>query len=279
MKMRRATILYLSLFLLLSFLPSCGKKEANFEKKIVHLRLATTTSLNDSGLLDVILPPFERDLGVKVDVISVGTGKALKLGENGDVDVVIVHAPKAEKEFIKNGFGVNRRELMRNDFLILGPKENPAGIKGKDAVKAFRMISENKATFISRGDDSGSHKKEKSLWKKAGITPKGDWYLEAGQGMGATLMMADEKKAYVLCDRGTYLAYRDRISLIPLVQGDPKLINRYSVIAVNPCLHPEVNYVYAMAFIGWITSPKCQKMIGEFKVKGEVLFHPTACEK
>jgi tungstate transport system substrate-binding protein len=277
--MKKARFFLLGL-LVISFLVffSCGDKEGR-AKEPARLRLATTTSLDNTGLLAVILPPFEEELGVKVDYVSVGTGKALKLGENGDVDLVIVHAPVAEMEFIRNGFGVNRRKVMRNDFIILGPKENPAGVEGRDAVAALKTIYQKKATFVSRGDESGTHKKEISLWEKTGIKPKGGWYLEAGQGMGTTLLMAEEKKAYTLCDRGTYLAYQDKISLVILSEGDPKLINRYSVIAVNPCLHPEVNYVYAMAFIGWLTSPACQRMVGDFKVKGEILFHPTACEK
>jgi len=242
-----------------------------------RVRMATTTSTDNSGLLEVILPPFEKVCGVKVDVIAVGTGKAIKLGESGNVDVILVHAPQAEKLFITQGYGVNRREVMHNDFIILGPASDPAQTKGvKSAPQAFKRIAQTSSMFISRGDDSGTHKKEREIWKKAGIIPQGRWYLEAGQGMGIVLQMADEKMAYTLSDRGTYLAYRSKIGLVIISESDPTLYNPYGVIAVNPARHPHVNYVKAMALIGWLTSPECQRMIAQFKKGGEILFHPDA---
>ena len=240
-----------------------------------RIRMATTTSTDNSGLLEVILPPFEKMCNVTVDIIAVGTGKAIKLGEKGDVDLILVHAPDAEKKFVKEGYGVNRRSVMHNDFVILGPANDPAKIKGKiNAHKAFEKITQTKSLFISRGDDSGTHKKEKSIWKKVGVMPKGKWYLEAGQGMGTVLQMAHEKMAYTLSDRGTYLAYKTKIDLVVISEGDPDLHNPYGVIAVNPAKHLHVKYIKAMALIGWLTSPECQNMIAGFKKGGEVLFHP-----
>ena len=242
-----------------------------------RIRMATTTSTDNSGLLEVILPPFEKTYGVTVDVIAVGTGKAIKLGESGNVDLILVHAPAAEKRFVAEGYGVNRRAVMHNDFILLGPKSDPAQIKGeKDIKEAFTKISQSGSLFISRGDDSGTHKKEKSIWKAAGVEPDGMWYLEAGQGMGTVIQMAHEKLAYTISDRGTFLTYRPKIDLIVISEGDTNLYNPYGVIAVNPALHPQVKYVKAMTLIGWLTSPECQKMIGEFKKGGEILFYPDA---
>ena len=240
-----------------------------------RIRMATTTSTDNSGLLEVILPPFEKMCNVTVDIIAVGTGKAIKLGEKGDVDLILVHAPEAEKKFVKEGYGVNRRSVMHNDFIILGHASDPAKIKGEqNTTKAFEIIAKTKSLFISRGDDSGTHKKEKSIWRNTGTVPQGNWYLEAGQGMGTVLQMAHEKMAYTLSDRGTYLAYKTKIDLVIISEGDPELHNPYGVMAVNPAKHPHVNYVKAMALIGWLTSPECQQMIAEFKKGGEVLFHP-----
>lgn len=241
-----------------------------------HIKMSTTTSTENSGLLYALLPPFEEMFGVKVDVIAVGTGKALKLGENGDVDIVFVHARAAEDKFVADGYGVNRRDVMYNDFVIVGPESDPVGIKGKDAAESFKAIEAKHATFASRGDDSGTHKKEKALWKEAGIEPSGTWYLETGQGMGATLTLANEKQAYTLVDRGTYIAYEDKVDLIILSEGDERLFNPYGIIAVSPAKHPHVKYLYAMALIGWITSVEGQKAIGEFKKNGKVLFYPSA---
>ncbi len=241
-----------------------------------RIRLATTTSTENSGLLYVLLPPFEKKFNVKVDVIAVGTGKALKLGENGDVDVVLVHARKAEDAFIENGFGVNRREVMYNDFVIVGPMSDPAGVKDETAFGAFRSIADKRWFFTSRGDESGTNIKEKNLWALAVIKPEGKWYLETGQGMGATLQIADEKKAYCLVDRGTFIAYEKKIDLVILCEGDERFFNPYNIIAVNPSLHSHVNYQYSMALIGWVTSPEGQKLIGDFKKGGKSLFFPGA---
>ena len=230
-----------------------------------RMKMSTTTSTDNSGLLEALIPPFERMFDIRVDVIAVGTGKALKLGENGDVDIVFVHARGAEDKFIDAGFGVNRRDVMYNDFVIIGPENDPAGIKGvKDAAEALKRIAEAKAPFISRGDDSGTHKKEKKIWGEAGVSVKGQWYHEVGQGMGAVLKIADEKKAYTMADRGTFLAFSEKINLPVLCEGDPVLYNPYGIIAVNPAKHSHVNYVNAMAFIGWITSIKGQEIIREF---------------
>ena len=241
------------------------------------LKLATTTSTENTGLLDKLLPPFEKKYDIRVDILAVGTGKALKLGERGDVDVVMVHAPGAEKEFVSKGYGVNRREVMYNDFIIVGPERDPAKIKGsKNVVHALAAVAASESPFISRGDDSGTHKKEKALWKDVGIAPKGKWYMEVGQGMGQTLSMANEKRAYTLVDRGTYLAYKSKIDLPILCEGDKRLHNLYSIIAVDPARHKKSNYLGAMALIGWVTAREGQKVIGEFKISDKLLFHPLA---
>ena len=266
--MKRLALCLIIMTLLVAFCASAATR----------LKMATTTSTDNSGLLKVLLPPFEKMFGARVDVIAVGTGKALALGRNGDVDVVLVHARSAEDQFVKEGYGVNRRDLMYNDFVILGPGNDPAGIRGmKDAVAALKIISDRESSFTSRGDDSGTHKREKSLWKEAGIKPSGGWYMETGQGMGATLQIANEKQAYIITDRGTYLAFKGKIELEILVEGDTqRLANPYGIIAVNPAKHAHVNYVYAMALIGWVTSVEGQKIIGEYERFGELLFHPTA---
>ena len=243
----------------------------------IHLKLATTTSTENSGLLNILLPPFEELFNIKVDVIAVGTGAAIKLGENGDVDILFVHAREAEDKFIQDEYGVNRRDVMYNDFIVLGPSNDPAKIKGmKNVVSAFTNIANQKAFFVSRGDASGTDIKEKSLWKIANITPDGAWYMEAGQGMGATLQIANEKQAYVLCDRGTFIAYKNKVELVILSEGDPLLFNPYGVIAVNPDRYSHVKYMEAMQLIAWVTSIEGQKIIGEYKKEGEILFHPMA---
>jgi len=241
------------------------------------LRLATTTSTYETGLLDHILPAFEERHGVTVHVISVGTGKAMEIARSGDVDVSLVHARQAEDRFVAEGYGVNRRDVMYNDFVILGPDADPAGISGTtDAVAALAKVMEAAQPFASRGDDSGTHKKEGSLWVNAGLEPQGPWYLEAGQGMSATLRMADEKDAYVLVDRATYVYQRESLRLRPMVEGDPRLLNPYGIIAVSPYRHPHVQYELAMSLIAWVTSPECQGKIGEYRMNGELLFHPDA---
>ncbi len=263
-----------------------------------RLRLVTTTSTENSGLLGVILPPFEKKTGLKVDVISVGTGAALKLGENGDADLVLVHGPTLEEAFVEAGFGVNRRNVMYNDFIIVGPKSDPAGVRGgKDASAALASIAEKTVVFVSRGDNSGTHNKEQELWRASGVplaevkkllapagkeretefeAPEGGWYLSIGQGMSAALLMADEKEAYCLADRGTWLAMKEKLDLEVLVEGGGRLFNPYGVIAVNPERHPGINYRGAMALIAWLTSVEGQKLIGDFMIGGEPLFIPTA---
>lgn len=260
------------LFVLLAILATASGAAAE-----QHLRLSTTTSTENSGLLKVLLPSFEERFHLKVDVIPVGSGKALKLAENGDVDVVLSHAPDLEEAFMKAGFGVNRRDVMYNDFVIVGPREDPVAVRGEaKSGDALRKIAVAKATFVSRGDESGTHQKEKALWQAAEITPEGGWYVSAGQGMGEVLMMANERRGYTLTDRATYAAYKQREDLVILVEGDPALFNPYTVIAVNPARHAHAKYIEAMELIAWLTSRDGQKRIAEFR-PGEVeLFHPTA---
>jgi tungstate transport system substrate-binding protein len=240
------------------------------------LRLATTTSTANSGLLDHILPDFEADSGLRVHVIAVGTGKALRMGRDGDVDVVLVHAPDAETLFVDSGYGVDRRPVMHNDFILVGPAQDPAGIGGgDDAAAALVRIREADQVFVSRGDDSGTHKKELSLWRQAGVTPDYPHYRAAGQGMGKVLQMANELQGYSLTDRGTWLAYRGRLDLSILTEGDAALFNPYSVITVNPTRHPEANAKGARAFSDWLTSLDTCQLIQGFQVQGERLFTPA----
>ncbi|MGI5887265.1 MAG: extracellular solute-binding protein [Syntrophomonadaceae bacterium] len=283
-KNRLVLLLGLLTIFMMTVLAGCAQEEApgpadNGQAVVKELKLATTTSTEDSGLLDYILPEFTKDTGYEVQVISVGTGQAIEMGEAGDVDVILVHSRAAEDQFVEEGYGVDRRDVMYNDFLIIGPAEDPAGIKGEaDVVKAFTTIQEKQAPFVSRGDNSGTDKKEKGIWSKAGITPEGDWYIEVGQGMGDTFRMADEKKAYTLIDRATYLNLKDNYQLEPMVEGSPELLNPYGVIPVNPEKHPHVDFEGATAFAEWLTSEKGQKMIGEFGVDefGQQLFVPDA---
>jgi tungstate transport system substrate-binding protein len=263
------------LFLLALVISACSSAPAN-----PTLILATTTSTQDSGLLDVLIPLFEAETGYTVQTVAVGTGQALKMGEEGNADVLLVHAPKSEEEFMANGFGKDRAAVMHNDFIIVGPEADPAGIKGTaSALDALKKIFDSGSTFISRGDDSGTHKKELDVWSKAELDPKGQtWYLETGQGMGATLTVASEKGAYTLTDRGTFLAQQSNLSLVLVLEGDPPLLNPYHVISVNPDKWPKVNYEGAMAFYNFIISPEIQKIISEFGVDkyGQPLFFPDA---
>jgi tungstate transport system substrate-binding protein len=241
------------------------------------LRMATTTSTENSGLLDVILPKFETLSGLDVQVLAVGTGQALRLGCNGDVDVVLVHAPAAEQKFVDDGCGVNRRQVMYNDFVIVGPPADPAGVAhSRNSADALARIAKSRSTFVSRGDDSGTNKKELTLWQKAGVKPEGRWYREAGQGMGKVLQMSGELDGYTLTDRGTWLAYRAKSPLKLLYEKDPALYNPYAVIAVNPERYPDSNYIGAMTFIGWITSPQGQQSIADYRIEGQTLFTPLA---
>ena len=240
-----------------------------------RLKLATTTSTQNSGLMDVLNPVFEKKHNAKIDVIAVGTGKALRLGEMGDVDAVLVHAPAAEKQFVSSGFGVERLPVMHNDFVILGPETDPAGLAGaSDAKHALHNIAEKQYEFISRGDDSGTHKKEINLWQAAGMEPNGQWYISAGQGMGAVITIADDKLAYTLADRGTYLAYKDKIDLQVAFEGDPVLYNPYHIILVNPDRHPHVKTDLAKAYADFLQSEQGQSLIQNYRVAGEQLFHP-----
>ncbi len=238
-----------------------------------RLRLATTTSTENSGLLDLLLPPFEAAQDCHVDVIAVGTGKALKLGETGDVDVVLVHARAQEEAFVAAGFGVARSDVMYNDFVVLGPATDPAGLRGDaDVTTVFARIAASTADFISRGDESGTHFRERQLWREAGVTPEGSWYLEAGRGMGEVLVMANERMAYTLCDRGTYLAFKDKLELEVILSGDRRLFNAYGVIPVNPAQQPHVNYLLAKAFCDYLVSAPARALISGFRKSGEQLF-------
>lgn len=255
-------------------LPACTPKPEN-----PAFILATTTSTQDSGLLDVLIPAFEAKTGYTVQVVAVGTGEALKMGEEGNADVLLVHAPSSEITFMDSGFGSDRRLVMHNDFVIVGPAADPAGIGGLSPMEALIAIADSSASFVSRGDDSGTHKKELSLWKNTGAESAGQaWYIETGQGMGATLTIASETGSYTLTDRASYLANRDNLSLEILVEGDASLLNVYHVIVVNPDLWPEVNNTGAIAFADFITSQKGQDIIGKFGVEefGQPLFTPDA---
>lgn len=260
------------IFLQLFFLTACSSITGS-----KSVTLATTTSVNDSGLLDYLNPIFEKDTGLNLKIVAQGTGQAIKTAENGDADVLLVHDKKSEEVFVSQGFGVERVELMYNYYVIVGPKDDPAKIKQsgeKNAAKAFKMISDAKATFISRGDDSGTNKKELKIWKSVKIKPSGDWYISAGKGMGAVLAMASEKNAYTLTDKATYLSMKDKLDLQITLENASDLLNQYSVIAVNPEKLKSVNKKGADKFIEWITSEKALKMIGEYgKDKyGESLF-------
>lgn len=241
------------------------------------LILSTTTSTVDSGLLDVLIPVFEKKTGYRVKIISVGTGQALAMGEKGEADVLLTHAPEAEKKLLDSHYVVNYQLVMHNDFILVGPPGDPAGIKGKPSVDAFKAIASKEVLFVSRGDDSGTHKKELSIWKKAQITPTGArWYQESGQGMGATLLMASEKQGYTLTDRATYLAQKAKIGLEILSEGDKGLLNIYHVMEVNAQKFPKVNVQGARAFVEFMVAPETQKMIEDFGKDrfGQSLFFP-----
>jgi tungstate transport system substrate-binding protein len=250
---------------------------APVQKNII---LATTTSTQDSGLLDVLIPIFEKKTGYFVKTIAVGSGQAMAMGAKGEADVLLVHSPDAEKKFIADGFGINRRLVMHNDFIIVGPPSDPSGIKGaKSAAEAFKKIAVSGALFMSRGDNSGTHAQEKKLWKAAGIDPEGQkWYQQTGLGMGQTLNVAAEKKTYTLADRGTYLAMQKNLGLDILCEGDISLLNIYHVIEVNPAKWPKVNAAGAKAFADFMVSREVQEIIAKFGVDkyGSPLFFPDA---
>ena len=243
-----------------------------------RLILATTTSTEDSGLLDFILPNFTDQYNAQVDVIAVGTGQALALGETGDADVLLVHAREREEAFVAEGHGTARYDVMDNDFVIIGPEDDPASVKGLEkAAEAFAQIASREQPFVSRGDDSGTHTKERAIWEAAGMTPEGGWYLAAGQGMGAVLNMSEELQAYTLSDRATFLARRaENLALVILLEGDPILFNPYGVIPVNPEKHPGVNAELAQQFVDWLLSVETQGLILTYEVNGERLFTPDS---
>jgi tungstate transport system substrate-binding protein len=250
------------------------------EKTII---LATTTSTQDSGLLDVLNPIFEKKTGYFVKTIAVGSGQAMAMGQKGEADVLLVHSPEAEKKFIAEDYGINRRIIMHNDFIVVGPPEDPAKLKGlKSSSEAFKKIASEKALFLSRGDNSGTHAKEKTIWKATGINPEGEkWYQQTGLGMGQTLSVAAEKKGYTVADRGTYLALKKNLGLDILVEGDAILLNIYHVIEVNPSKWPKVNTAGAKAFADFMVSKETQEIIKNFGVDkfGSALFFPDAGKK
>jgi tungstate transport system substrate-binding protein len=275
-------------FLLVAFMmvvagaifPAAGNSNAAEDGEA--LMMATTTSTDNTGLLDYLMPSFTSRTGIEIRWTSTGTGKALKLGENCDVDVLLVHAPQAEMAFVDSGFGTDRKQVMYNDFVLIGPPEDPAGIKGKKVDAALQAIKSSNSPFVSRGDNSGTNKKEIALWKLADIpTPEQEpWYRQSGQGMLATINVAAELKGYTLTDRGTYIKYESvaggNPALVILVEGDKELLNQYSVIPVNPKHCPSVKYDKAQTFSDWMASDEAQKLIGEFTLLGKQLFIPNA---
>jgi tungstate transport system substrate-binding protein len=273
--------IFLILLIALLSLAACGDDDGDgggAQQSDRPVILATTTSTQDSGLLDVLVPAFERDSGRQVKTVAVGSGEAIELGSRGEADVLLVHSPDDEEEFMKTGKGGERRLVMHNDFVIVGPPDDPAGIKGRTSTEALQRISEEEAPFMSRGDDSGTHNLELKLWDEAGVKPAGSWYQETGQGMGATLRIADQKRAYTISDRGTHLSTEDSTDLDVLVEGEPQLLNIYHVIDIDPSAGPRVNAAGGRAFAEWIVAREAQGMIGEFGRKefGRPLFVPDA---
>jgi len=273
--------LFVTLLLVVSmmfFVVGCGSQSTGTatkpteQAKPTTLRLATTTSTQDSGLLDYLLPKFEKKYNIKVEVLAQGTGQAIQTAARGDADVILVHAKKSEEKFVADGDGVKRFDVMYNDFVIVGPKNDPDGVKGKTLDEAFKAFSAGKAPFVSRGDDSGTNKKELDAWKNLNIEPKGNWYQAVGKGMGDTLTMTSEEQGYTLTDRATFSSMKDKLNLTILVEGDNGLLNPYGVIAVNPEKHPGVNNKDAQKFIDFILSPEGQQLIKDFKPTGQQLF-------
>lgn len=274
--MRRLSIALICLALVICLLPVSTLAQ----EKV--LMMATTTSTDNTGLLDYLAPKFKEATGIELKWTATGTGKALRLGENCDVDILMVHAPVAEKKFVCDGFGVDRREIMYNDFVIIGPAADQAGIKGKSIKDALQTIKAKQAVFVSRGDDSGTHKKELSLWKAADLPApdKENWYVQTGQGMLATINIAAERNGYTMTDRGTYIKYEDNMKgnllLKILVEGDTVLLNQYSVIAINITHCPKAKYDMARQFIEWVAGAEAQQLITDFKLLGKPLFTPNA---
>ncbi len=274
MNMKKNSLLILPfviLILIFTVVSGCAKQNAN-QSMNQTLRLATTTSTVDSGLLDYLLPFFEDKYDIKVDVLAQGTGQALKTAELGDADIILVHARAAEDKFVADGYGVKRFDVMYNDFVLVGPEEDPAKIKGMSVQDALMILSSGESKFISRGDDSGTHKMEVSLWEKTGIQPQGDWYLSIGKGMGDTLIMTNEQQGYTLTDRATYLFMKNNINLSIVVEGEKELLNPYGVIAVNPKKHPDVNVDGAQKLIDFLLSDEGQQLISEYRVNDMQLF-------
>lgn len=272
---------FLTLFVMLSLTFLVSRNSASVSSAPSTLILATTTSTQDSGLLDVLVPIFERETGYQVQTIAVGTGAALKMGEQGNADVLLVHAPQAEAALVQAGVVKDRFLVMHNDYVIVGPQSDPAGIAGQTVPEAFRKIAETQSVFVTRGDDSGTHQAELTLWKQAGFTPAAfspDFYLSSGQGMAATLTVASEKGAYTFTDRATYLSLQDALDLMILVEGQADLLNVYHVLTVNPARWPKVNYAGALAFAQFMVRQDVQKIIGEFGMDkfGMPLFFPDA---
>jgi tungstate transport system substrate-binding protein len=278
--MRRTGALSLFFYSLLVLIPNAIIHGADSGSR--NVILSTTTSTQDSGLLDVLVPLFEKQTGYMVKTVSVGTGQALALAAKGDADVALVHAPSLEKKYVAGGKLLSRRLVMYNDFVIIGPKDDPVKVRAaKSVAAALKTIEQAKAAFVSRGDNSGTHTLEKSLWKSAGIEPKGSWYIEAGQGMGATLGIANERNAYTITDRGTLLALGKRVSLPVLIEGDRALLNIYSVLEVNPTNGPRINSTGGKAFADFMVAPQTQNVIKSFGVEkfGQSLFVPVAGKK
>jgi tungstate transport system substrate-binding protein len=275
MTTRRLLLALIALLPVLAAAPSTGAEQP-------FITVASTTSTEQSGLFAHLLPAFTAKTGIEVRVVAVGTGQALKIGERGDADVLLVHDKPSELKFVADGWGVDRHDVMYNDFVIVGPRRDPAGLAGgKDAVAAFAKIAAANAPFVSRGDDSGTHKEEKRLWQDAGIDIKkvGDgWYREVGSGMGPTLNIAAGLDAYTLSDRSTWLSFNNRRDLTLLVAGDPRLFNQYGVMLVNPARHPAVKAELGKTFIEWLLSPVGQQTIAAYQIGGEQLFFPNARE-
>jgi tungstate transport system substrate-binding protein len=274
--MKRLCVALIFLTMVVWVLPTSSSAEEKM------LMMATTTSTDNTGLLDYLAPKFKEATGIELKWTATGTGKALKLGQNCDVDILMVHAPPAEKKFVADGFGTDRREIMYNDFVIIGPASDPAGIKGKSIKDAFAMLKTKQAVFTSRGDNSGTHKKELSLWKAANlpVPDKESWYVQTGQGMLATINIAAERNGYTMTDRGTYIKYESNLKGNPplkiLVEGDAVLLNQYSVIAINVKHCAKAKYDTARQFIEWITEAEAQQLIKDFKLLGKPLFTPNA---
>ena len=276
--MTRRRVVLAALTLLVAAGPSPPRRPPRPRGRVI---LSTTTSTQDSGLLDVLVPMFEKATGYSVKTISVGTGQALALAARGEADVTLAHAPALEKKYVEEGKMSNRRLVMYNDFIVIGPAEDPARVKGLPAAEALKRIAAAEARFVSRGDKSGTHALELALWKQAGIEPKGSWYIESGQGMGQTLLVANERKAYALTDRGTYLAFQKRVDLPVLVEKDRALLNIYSVMEVNPANGPRVNAAAGKAFADFMVTPDVQAVIKTFGVEkfGQPLFVPIAGQR